>query len=98
MQDEKMDARFIESAGGLLFPRSNIAAGTFWHYDSALSPSSLEFNARTDALARGMADRGVMGLCPVGCSCSFGSRCGAAYKPTIDQRSTAQTATHEEVG
>ena len=96
MQDEKQDARFIESAGGLLFPRSNIAAGTFWHYDSALSPTSLEFGARTDALARAMADRGVLGLCPAGCACSFGSRCGAAYKPTSGQRPrTARTTTQE---
>ena len=87
MQDETMDAQFIESAGGLLFPRSNIAAGTFWHYDSALSPTSLEFSTRTDALAREMAARGVMGLCPAGCSCSFGSRCGVAYKPTINKQS-----------
>ena len=30
MQDEKNDAAFIQSAGGLLFPRSNVGAGAFW--------------------------------------------------------------------
>ena len=30
MQDEKNDDAFIQSAGGLLFPRSNVGAGAFW--------------------------------------------------------------------
>jgi hypothetical protein len=30
MQDEKNDDAFVQSAGGLLFPRSNVGAGAFW--------------------------------------------------------------------
>ena len=29
-----------------------------------------------------MAERGVLGLCPPGCSCSFADHCGKPYKPT----------------
>ena len=81
MQPEKEDAAFIQSAGGLLFPRSNVGAGSFWHFNEALKPNGPEFLARTAALAKIMDARGVLGLCPPGCSCSFGGRCGADYKP-----------------
>ena len=80
MQDAKYDAEFIESAGGLLFPRANVGAGSFWNYRADLAPDSAEVLRRTDALAASMAGRGVMGLCPPGCSCSFGSRCGKPYQ------------------
>ena len=81
MQSEAHDAQFIQSAGGLLFPRANVGAGSFWNYRSDLAPNSNEVLRRTKALAASMAERGVMGLCPDGCTCSFSSRCGAEYQP-----------------
>ena len=78
------DAAFILSAGGLLFPRANIGAGAFWNYRQDITSESAEMLRRTDALAASMKARGVMGVCPPGCSCSFGSRCGNAYKPSAD--------------
>jgi hypothetical protein len=81
MQDSKYDRQFIQSAGGLLFPRSNIAAGSLWNYNATLSHASEEFVARTRRLAAVMEERDVMGLCPPGCSCSFGGRCGQSYSP-----------------
>ena len=81
MQSSKQDAKFVLSAGGLLFPRANIGAGAFWNYRQDVEPDSAELLRRTSALAMTMAERDVQGLCPSNCSCSFGERCGAAYKP-----------------
>jgi hypothetical protein len=81
MQDKKHDNAFIQSAGGLLFPRANVGAGAFWNFRTDLAPNSQEVLQRTKALAASMAEREVLGLCPEGCSCSFGSRCGEPYSP-----------------
>ena len=79
MQDSRYDAEFAQSAGGLLFPRSNVGAGAFWNFVAGLAHDSDEVLRRTKALAASMAARGVVGLCPEGCSCSFGARCGKPY-------------------
>ena len=81
MQSSAQDAAFTLSAGGLLFPRAIFGAGAFWNYRDDVATDSAEMMRRTDALAARMKERGVMGLCQPGCSCSFGSRCGAGYKP-----------------
>jgi hexosaminidase len=47
-----------------------------------VATDSAEMLRRTDALAASMKERGVLGVCEPGCSCSFGSRCGVAYKPS----------------
>ena len=82
MQSSAQDAKFMLSAGGLLFPRANIGAGAFWNFRDDIASDSAEMLRRTDALAASMAKRGVIGVCPPGCSCSFGSRCGDKYKPS----------------
>lgn len=80
MQDEENDDAFIQSAGGLLFPRANVGAGAFWNFRADLPAHSGEVRRRTKALEASMLERGVLGLCPEGCSCSFSSRCGKPYK------------------
>ena len=82
MQEEKHDDAFILSAGGLLFPRANVGAGAFWNFRPDLAHDSAEVTRRTAALAATMKARQVTGLCPQGCTCSFGSRCGKAYAPS----------------
>ena len=82
MQEEQHDDAFILSAGGLLFPRANVGAGAFWNFRPDLAHDSAEVTRRTAALAATMKARQVMGLCPQGCTCSFGSRCGKAYAPS----------------
>jgi hypothetical protein len=85
MQPAAEDVTFVLSAGGKLFPRSNVAAGTLWNYDSALEPSSDEFQARTGQLAHSQISRGLKWVCPP-CSsgCGFGGRCGTAYHKHMD--------------
>ena len=83
MQSEAEDAKFELSAGGLLFPRANVGAGAFWNYVEEVGPDDAELLRRTDALAASMAERGVVGLCPVNCSCDFASRCGEPYAPDV---------------
>jgi hypothetical protein len=79
MQDAAQDAVFVQSAGGLLFPRANVGAGSFWRFDDRVGSNSSEILRRTGALARTMEERGVVGLCPQNCTCSFGDRCGQPY-------------------
>ena len=86
MQSSEQDVAFVLSAGGLLFPRANFGAGAFWNYRHDVTTSSAEMLRRTDALAASMEERGVVGLCEPGCSCSFGSRCGVGYKPNFTDR------------
>ena len=82
MQDAAQNAAFELSVGGLLWPRANVGAGAFWHFNGALASNSTEVLRRTSALAASMEERGVVGICPHGCSCSFGDRCGTPYTPS----------------
>ena len=84
MQSQHEDAAFVLSAGGLLFPRANVGAGAFWNYRPELPTNGTEFLRRTSALAASMAARGVMGICPPGCTCGFGTRCGQPIKPASE--------------
>jgi len=81
MQSSAQNAAFELSAGGLLFPRASIGAGSFWHYSPTILHNSTEMLYRTRALAASMEERGVVGMCPKSCTCSFVSRCGQRYKP-----------------
>ena len=81
MQSSNQDGPFIQSAGGLLFPRANVGAGAFWNFRNDVLADSAEVLRRTAAVAASMKDRGVMGLCQPGCSCSFSGRCGYSYQP-----------------
>jgi len=81
MQSSEQDAAFTQSAGGLLFPRANFGAGAFWNYRADVGADGIEVLRRTGALAASMAERGVLGLCPPGCSCSFSDRCGVPSPP-----------------
>ena len=56
------------------------------------APDSPEVLRRTTALAESMRMRGVTGLCPTNCTCSFGSRCGKAYAPSAFSSSSPSSS------
>ena len=73
------DAEFALSIGGVLWPRGFLAAGSFWHYDGALSKSELVQRVQVEHTARVAARGGI--VCPVGCKCDSKNRCGQPYVP-----------------
>lgn len=75
------DLEFSRSASGLLWPTTNLAAGSFWHYGADIDQDRILAQAwhKQNALA---AWRGVM-VCPPGCDCTMTSVCGEPLIPPL---------------
>merc|ERR1712048_888486 len=73
------DDEFARSVSGLLWPPTNVAAGSFWHYDSTKNRDDVLVPAvyiqNTLAMWRGAM------VCPSGCECSMTSVCGEPLIP-----------------
>ena len=66
----KMDQGFQQSIGGLLFPRGLVAAGAFYHYNSSVNASSLEFAKQMHLVNEMVMERGGV-VCPSNDICSY---------------------------
>ena len=78
MFDRDQDLSFIESIGGMVWPRGIAAAGSFWNYNASLSATSEEFLTRYQAQNNRLAARNIT-VCPNGCKCDELTRCGKPY-------------------
>merc|ERR1712107_697733 len=77
MFSRERDAKFGQSVASMLWPRGHLAAGSFWHFDPALSESDVREMAmirHNDLVAR----RGGV-VCPSNCSCNITHRCDVPY-------------------
>ncbi|KAM7425735.1 hypothetical protein ABFA07_022876 [Porites harrisoni] len=59
---------FTESVSGIIWPSAIVGAGSFWNYQSKLTPDSKEFAMMIDTQHKGMVQRGIL-TCPSGCKC-----------------------------
>ena len=75
MFDRSADDQFATSIQGMIWPRSAIAAGSFWNYQPSLKGDSVEFEAVVRRQAEWLVERGV-GTCPPGCICDQVTHCG----------------------
>jgi len=73
------DSEFARSAGGVLWPRTHQAAGSFWNFraDLSLEEVDVRANYEQNTLA---ARRGGL-VCPSGCKCTVGTICGEPLLP-----------------
>eukprot|EP00038_Savillea_parva_P019262 m.26939 g.26939 ORF g.26939 m.26939 type:complete len:781 (-) comp4361_c0_seq1:2909-5251(-) len=80
------DANFSTSTSGCIWPRSVIAAGSFWGYHADVSASDPEFNASFTLMQQRLKARNVS-ACPCttlfATSCSQMGRCGEGYCGTV---------------
>lgn len=94
MQSADEDEAFMKSAGALLFPRANIAAGSMWNYKSSLPFTSSEFRLRTASLAASQSHRKAgVDACPSICYCDFVQRCAIPYQPKSSSSVASPTET-----
>lgn len=74
------DASFAKSIGGMIFPRTIVAATAFWHFNASVSPTDPAFVdavwATNDMI---VAAGGV--TCPSRCECDQLTQCGAPIIP-----------------
>ena len=75
MFDRSADALFATSIQGMIWPRTAIAAGSFWNYQPSLKGDSAAFNSVVKRQAEWLVERGV-GTCPPGCICDQITQCG----------------------
>jgi len=73
-----MDEEFSKSIGGMMWPRGFVAAQAFWHFDSALDPTSDDFTANIWSINDQIAAKGGL-VCPSNCSCDQLTACGTPY-------------------
>ncbi|XP_073228638.1 uncharacterized protein [Porites lutea] len=72
------DSQFTESVSGIIWPSAIVGAGSFWNYQSKLTPDSKEFAVMIDTQHKRMVQRGIL-TCPSGCKCDVLTRCGQKY-------------------
>lgn len=72
------DDVFNESIMSLIFPRTIIAAGSFWRYDSSYIETSTEFKEMIKFHNNRIRSRGIM-TCPSDCKCDELTKCGKKY-------------------
>merc|ERR1712046_313272 len=77
-----------QSIGGMIWPRGHLAAGSFWNFRPELSKDEVAARALShhNSLA---AQRGGL-VCPTGCDCTVGQKCGVPYiqQPTTTAQPT----------
>ncbi|XP_065890775.1 beta-hexosaminidase subunit beta-like [Dysidea avara] len=78
MYDKKYNDVFMQSVGGMIWPRGIAAAGSFWHYSEDVDSKSPGFLLTMFSQNSRMAKRGVL-VCPSGCACDEVHRCGVPY-------------------
>ena len=70
------DDLFHQSIIGVVFPRTAVAAGSFWNY--AASAAADDVASAVDVLNARLAGRGLP-TCPQDCGCDAATRCGQQY-------------------
>eukprot|EP00750_Incisomonas_marina_P020260 INCI3878.1.p1 GENE.INCI3878.1~~INCI3878.1.p1 ORF type:complete len:717 (+),score=97.93 INCI3878.1:225-2153(+) len=89
------DALFHESILGVAFPRTAVAAGSFWNFEGFADLKSL--SVAVDILNARMIQRGLPS-CPDDCSCDAASRCGQQYaNESLSTVPAAQTLKLDEL-
>ncbi|KAM7446498.1 hypothetical protein ABFA07_005156 [Porites harrisoni] len=61
-----------------IWPNAIVGAGSFWNYQSKVTPDSKEFAMMIDTQRKRMVQRGIP-TCPSGCKCDVLTRCGQKY-------------------
>ncbi len=72
------DALFHQSILGVAFPRTAVAAGSYWNYVGVDNISPSEISSSVDGLNARLASRGLP-TCPQDCGCDAATRCGVQY-------------------
>jgi hexosaminidase len=85
MFSSSQDARFAHSVSNYIFPRTAVAAGSFWRWDHRVSTSSKAFAAALSGMQARLRDRGVAS-CPctttTSYNCSQNMLCDEPYCAT----------------
>lgn len=93
MFDRRFDAEFSRSVGGIMWPRTHLAAGSFWNFRDDLSTDEVaqRANYKHNTLA---AQRGGL-VCPSGCDCDLQNICDEPIiPPTPPPPSPAPSSKH----
>jgi hypothetical protein len=70
--------RVLTAAGGMIWPRGYVAAGSFWNFNASVDPSTQAFQDMIYKLNDDLSSRGSF-VCPSHCSCDQLSACGKPY-------------------
>lgn len=75
-----MDAAFGTSVGGMIFPRTLVAATSFWNYNASTDSQEPAFVAAVWSLNDEIIAGGGL-TCPTNCSCDQLTQCGEPIVP-----------------
>ncbi|XP_065180820.1 beta-hexosaminidase subunit A1-like [Sycon ciliatum] len=78
MYDRRQDSAFAASVTAMIWPRGIVAAGSFWNYQSAMDPKSVQFTNAYAAANQHLLSRDIAS-CPSKCTCNELTQCDKPY-------------------